>query len=68
MPAHCERSESQIEVTPEMIEAGARAGWKDPLPPEICSILAERIYRAMECERLRAASERNQSPDGARAG
>lgn len=41
----------EIEVTPEMIEAGALAGWMEPNPPNISRILAERIYRAMEAKR-----------------
>lgn len=55
------------EVTPEMIEAGARAGWGNHIPPEIARDLANRIYRAMAEVRIRAASSRHRSEDTTRA-
>lgn len=39
------------DVTPGMIEAGARAGWGEPDPPYVCYDIAERVYRAMEAKR-----------------
>lgn len=42
---------TEIEITPEMTEAGALAGWGEPSPPRICADIAERVYRAMEVKR-----------------
>jgi hypothetical protein len=41
----------EIEITPDMIEAGAEAGWGERFPPQISRDLAARIYRAMELKR-----------------
>ena len=42
-----------IEVTEEMIEAGVTAAWQDESPPAMVRAIVERVYRAMEAERLR---------------
>lgn len=37
----------EIKVTPEMIRAGAVAGWRETEPPRIVYEIVERVYRAM---------------------
>lgn len=41
----------EIEITPEMVRAGALAGWQEPNPPLICERIARDVYRAMEAKR-----------------
>jgi hypothetical protein len=40
-----------IEITPDMIEAGVDAAWREPNAPVMARALVERVYRAMEATR-----------------
>jgi hypothetical protein len=40
-----------VEITDEMIDAGALAVWGEKFPPAIARDIAARIYRAMELKR-----------------
>lgn len=47
MPDRPALETEEIEITPEMIEAGVAAAWQEPAPPPFLRCYVERIYRAM---------------------
>ena len=57
MSGEPEDSPDDIEITPEMMEAGIRAAWPEPMAPQIVEDQVRKIYTAIEFVRLGACGK-----------
>lgn len=44
----------EIEVSPAMLDAGVKAAWREPMPPEVVFDYVRKVYVAMEQARRAA--------------